>query len=135
MKHADTVLQPSEIVCLEYKDSRLYAEVIQLSQWRQVAWVRPLALIATSHEAQELMDWSETTGQGDRVFYDLRQGADLLWPTSLIRRALDTEVMPIFTQLHGPEKPAKDAKEVRQKLNYFVREVWRAYPNAFQASG
>lgn len=116
--------QPYQIVCLEYENSRLYAEVIQVVTSRQVCWVRPLMLaVLPDKDANPLP-----------VLYNLRQGADLVWPVSLFRPALDTEVIPLLTQMDAPNGPITDATEGHRQLTCFVRQVWQVYKSEFQAS-
>ena len=125
--------QPCQIVCLEHEDFRLYGEVIQIVQERQVCWVRPLGLIVLTADPADSLTWQERFTAGAFVLHDLREGADLLWPASLFRPALDTEVMPILMQLYNAEIQTKPDRTARQKLNSFVQEVWQANANVFQA--
>jgi hypothetical protein len=67
------------------------------------------------------------------TLYDLRQGADLVWPVTLFRPALDTEVIPLLMQLDAPDATA-DASEAHRQLSWFVRQVWQANQSDFQAS-
>ncbi|MBD2020915.1 hypothetical protein H6F43_12070 [Leptolyngbya sp. FACHB-36] len=117
--------QPCQIVCLEHETSRLYAEVVQVVDDRQVCWVRPFALaIPSSTEDDVLGAW-----------IDLRGGADLLCPIVLFRSALDTEVLPLLTALYassGDEDEVTDRAK-RQQLNQFMRLVWQTHRQAFQA--
>ena len=120
--------QPRQIVCLEHENTRLYTEVIEVVTSRQVCWVRPLMLAVSPLEPDSLPTfWPEHLH-----LYDLRQGADLLWPASLFRLALDTEVIPLLVQLDDPSKmqPANPS-EAHQQLSGFVRQVWQAYKSAF----
>ncbi len=112
--------QPSQILCLEHRNARLYAETIQIVERRQLVWVRPLVL-------------SESSAPDDsRILHDLRQGADLVWPLSLFRAAVDTEVIPLLMQLDGiPKSTPNDDREVRRRLHEFVRQVWLAHPDRF----
>ncbi len=124
--------QPCQIVCLEHKDFRLYGEVIQIVQERQVCWVRPLGLIVLLRDLADPLTWQDRSIAEDFVLHDLREGADLLWPASLFRPALDTEVVPILTQLYSTERQIKPDRIARQKLNSFVQEVWQANTTIFQ---
>ncbi len=122
--------QPSQILCLAWKDSYLYAEVIQTATERHLCWVRPLALVMGLEDFRPDVQQFEASEQ--TVIYDLRQGADLLWPTRLFRVALDTEVIPLLMQL-GDEKqnPERD-RLAHQQLRDFVYCVWQAHPEVFQ---
>jgi hypothetical protein len=57
--------------------------------------------------------------------YDLRQGADLLWSSNLFRPALDTEVLPLFTQLQTCKTQDENQQLAHQQLQRFVRQVWQ----------
>jgi len=119
--------EPRQIVCLEYENTRLYAEVIQIVTSRQICWARPL-MLAT-------MDIYCSPGLStDNTVYDLRQGADLLLPLTLFSAALDTEVIPLLMYLDTPERQPPDKAGVNKQLRLFVRQVWEAYPQAFKAS-
>ncbi|QIZ72567.1 hypothetical protein [Oxynema aestuarii] len=107
--------QACEIVCLEYEHTRLYAEVIETIAERQMCWVRPLVLVV---------------GESARL-YDLRQGADLVWPASRFRVALDTEVIPLLGELNAPDRAIADKTQGHQQLRRFVDRLWRAYPDDF----
>jgi hypothetical protein len=112
--------QPRQIVCLEHNNTYLYADMIEFIESRQMCWVRPLMLAVLETESNLLL----TLG-------DLRQGADLLWPASLFRPALDTEVIPLLVQLGVSETQAVSNSDAHQQLSNFVREVWQAYKSAF----
>lgn len=110
--------QPSQIVCLEHQETRLYAEVIQIVESRKVVWVRPLMLVVSPSNQLDSEPFS---------FYDLRQGADLLWPSHLFRPALDTEVLPLFTYLQTSKTQGENQQLAHQQLQCFVRQVWQDY--------
>jgi len=112
--------QPRQIVCLEHESTCLYAEIIEFVELRQVCWVRPLMLAVL-----------EIGNEEPSTLYDLRLGADLLWPASLFRPALDTEVIPLLVQLNVLNSQALICSEAHQQLCRFVREVWQAYKSAF----
>lgn len=117
--------QPSQILCLEHENARLYAEVIQIVTSRCLCWVRPLMLMVVSDTSELLPPMAP---------YDLRYSADLLWPIAFFRAALDTEVIPLLTQLESPETQISDATAANKRLNNFIRQVWQADPSAFQPS-
>lgn len=106
--------QPCQIVCLEDKTARLYAEVIQTIRDRQMCWVRPLLLA-------DFINSTET----DKI-YDLREIADLVWPEHLFRPALDTEVIPLVVRLNEPDFAAADPAIARQQLHAFLHRVWQS---------
>jgi hypothetical protein len=119
--------QPRQIVFLEHEDTRLYTEVIEVVKSRQVCWVRPLMLAVpkAGDNPQPLVPPEQVT------LYDLRQGADLLWPASLFRPALDTEVIPLLAQLNDPDAQLLHNSDAHNQLSCFVRQVWQAYKSAF----
>lgn len=122
--------QPRQIVCLEYENIRLYSEVVEVVVSRQVCWVRPLLLAVSQvgHDPLLLFSPKQTT------LYDLRQGADLLWPASLFRAALDTEVIPLLVQLETPDDvQLANNSEAHKQLSCFVLKVWQAYKDTFKA--
>lgn len=117
-----------QIVCLEHQHTCLYAEVIQVIKARQICWARPLILSMLPTNPPALAPEPE---QEPRL-YDLRQGVDLLWPISLFRSVLDTEVIPLLTWLQNHTNNSQvPAIVARYQLNQFVRQVWQAYPEAF----
>ncbi len=121
--------EPNQIVCVEQGDTKLFAEVIQVSEIRPVSWIRPLLMCSAP------LDWnrSETSWQEELAaqVYDLREGTDLLWPLELQRAALDTEVVPLLTKLSTHKAQSGD-RSAHQCLQAFIRQVWQAYPNAFR---
>ncbi len=122
--------QPRQIVCLEHENTGLYAEVIEVVTSRPVCWVRPLLLAvhATDTESMPIVSPKQL------VLYDLRQGADLLWPAVLFRPALDTEVIPLLVQLEDSDAQAPNNSEPHKQLSCFVRKVWQVYKTAFYNS-
>ena len=120
--------QPRQIVCLEHETTRLYAEIIEFVESRQVCWVRPLMLavpVADNNSSLQIGLLEQLT------LYDLRLGADLLWPARLFRPALDTEVIPLFVQLNDPDAQTVDSSDAHKQLSCFVHQVWQAYKSAF----
>lgn len=109
--------QPRQIVCLEHLATCLYAQVIQVVESRQLAWVRPLLLAEFPLDNQP---------DKEPLIYDLRSGADLLWSLAVFRPALDTEVMPLLLQLLGAEPPLDLEKVVLTRLNHFIHQAWLA---------
>jgi hypothetical protein len=106
---------PNQIICIELNDLRLFAEVIQMISDRDRLWARPLALAEQEH--YDL-----------RLLYDLRTAPQLILPPALFREALDTEVMPLMTELFQLEalvKPEPNSEVLgRQALQAFMRNLW-----------
>lgn len=127
------IFQPCQIVCLEHEASRLYAEVVQTVEARQICWVRPLALLVNAPLDLEQEIWENPT----RHCHDLRSGSDLLYPLSLFRTALDTEVMPLLSYLYTLDhQTASESSQLsgHKQLRQFIQKIWQAYPSAFSSS-
>ncbi|MEG4202065.1 hypothetical protein QUA45_28045 [Microcoleus sp. Pol12A5] len=118
--------KPGQIVSLECGDACLHSEVIQVVEARQVCWVRPLMLVVSASGKDLSAQWSE-----EYTLSDLRDGADLLWPRSLFRAALDTEVISLLSQLQSLDSEKKDGAIASRQLRDFVDRVWEAFPSAF----
>ena len=114
--------QPRQIVCLEHEGTCLYAEVIQVVASRQICWVRPLLMgvFPTDFQLHE------------SPLYDLRSSSDLLWPITSFRPALDTEVMPLLTQLLALESQPEQDPSGQQQLSQFIHQVWQAHNSDFE---
>ncbi|MGB7444899.1 MAG: hypothetical protein WA919_27845 [Coleofasciculaceae cyanobacterium] len=122
--------QPNQIVCLEHDNTYLYSEVIEVVESRQTCWVRPLMLVVAAPGSGSL----SIVSSDQLKLYDLRLGADLLWPTSLFRPAIDTEVIPLLLQLDDQATQiAHNSREAHQQLSFFVHQVWQFYKRDFQA--
>ena len=151
---ASTEFQPNQILYLQHQATRLYAELIQIVPERQLAWVRPLALLELCDRpdgqpadfALQVDDFQSNTCQTDDSaprsrLDDLRQGSDLLCPLSLFRTALDVEVVPVLMVLET-FKPQSDAiasltsgisPTAHRRFQEFVRCLWQTQPQAFQS--
>jgi hypothetical protein len=132
-----------QILCLDHGSQRLYAELVDIIDERNLAWVKPLWLVhgpevevdfpqsfpqAELPWADAIQDnWGETLGPID----DLRGDSDLLWPVELFRAALDMELLPL---LGGPlEGDRKDGPSPEaQRFRLFIRQVWEAHRSLFQ---
>jgi inorganic triphosphatase YgiF len=128
-------LRPSEFACLEHRDTLLYTEIIQVVEKRHRYWARPVLLCERSTQEDNLTESRPTV-------YDVRSCSDLLWPRSLFRSVLDTELIPLLACLDAElEAPFISTKilssrlaEARQKLQQFTQRLWRIHPEAFQDS-
>jgi hypothetical protein len=108
-------VQTYEIICLEYQNSYLYAEVVQQVSQRQRSWLRPLALSLCVDNADRL----------ENIVYDLRGCSDLLWPQTQLRAALDTELFDLLALL-PPEKPDASSalcREAHKQLHVFLSRL------------
>ena len=118
--------KPGQIVSLECGNACLHSEVIQVVEARQICWVRPLMLVGLVSGKDLSHQWPE-----EYTLSDLRDGADLLWPLSLFRAALDTEVISLLAELQSLDSDQKDSTIASRQLRDFVDRVWAAFPNAF----
>ena len=115
-----------QIVCIEGKTAFLYSEVIQVIVQRQLCWARPLLLAKFNDASIAPLANLPTTEQ----IIDLREGSDLLLPLSLFRAALDTEIIPLITQLNSIDSSLKDKQIASKQLNGFIHQVWQANFNS-----
>jgi hypothetical protein len=120
--------KPQQIVCLEHENTRLYGEVIQVISKRKLCWVRPLMLAI----ALPNVDRFSNCLNAEQSF-NLAESSDLLWPISLFRPALDTEVIPLLIKLNSFECSINkdNSQHIRQKLNFFVKQVWQTHQGLF----
>lgn len=140
---------PSQIICLEHEYEALYAESIQILEEREQVWARPIVLATLptafhSHyrhphltHAMHSGDYS-AKGYGaasiqavpwlhEATLFDLRLGSDLLWPRDEFRPALDTEIIPIVTQLGEPKHTVEGDRQANHAvLQQFIRNAWSA---------
>ncbi len=115
------------MVCLEHGSTSLYAEVVQMAEGKQVCWVRPLVLVEGSLE--ELQD---PTSPHSSSLHDLRHSSDLLLPSALFRRALDTEVIPLLSYLSdGANAVMSQSEPPQAQLNQLVKQICLAHPELF----
>ena len=150
---ASIEFQPNQILYLQHQATRLYAELIQIVPERQLAWVRPLALVELCDRpdwqpadfALQLTDLQLNNLQTHELnprslLDDLRQGSDLLCPLSLFRMALDVEVVPVLMALETfkpqPEEvgslTAGISQTAHRRFQEFVHSLWQTQPQAFQ---
>lgn len=139
-------LKENQIVSLDYLNNHLYGEVIQLISDRQLCWFRPLCLILTDLKGDfdlclPKRAHLQQASQPDRTYndsdcqkvtpIDLQSSSDLLWPDSLFRPALDTEIIDFLPQLTNNSHLSTDKKIKQKCLNKFVRLVWQAHQDKF----
>lgn len=119
--------QPSQMVLLEHNTTRLYAEVVQFLETRQLCWVRPLALVTL--KASDAIDW---TNYNQLRIQDLRQGSDLMCPAVLFQAALDLEVIPLLTYLQIEAEKSRGLT-AHQALHQFIQQIWQTHPEVFSS--
>lgn len=112
----------NQIICLEYKTTCLYGEVIQLIPRRRMCWFRPIYMTKGST--------TEDCSPEVIPFLEL-ESADLLWPISLFRPAWDTEVIDLLTKLGDRQKSEEIQQSSSKYLQQFVTEVWTANQDKF----
>lgn len=116
--------QQNQIICLEHKNSYLYAEVIDIIETRQICWGRPL-MLAIWPTDKEFVTQPTTV-------YDLREGADILLPVKLFRVAIDTELISLIPQLESTQNKLMDAPKIaHHQLRSFIQQVWQDNPGEF----
>lgn len=106
-----------QIVCVEQDDYYLFAEVIDHIEISDRCWVRPLAMLRSNSQSFEL-----------EFLHDLRDAAQLILPAVLFRYALDTEILPLISELFHPEKDSILTLEARQALHTFIANLCRSSP-------
>lgn len=150
----DTVaFSPSQIICLEHEHGALYAEAIQILDEKKQVWARPIVLAIlpaalhkyyylarstrsaesdyklgsqndgshcdSSHDAEAIPWLHEAT------LFDLRSGADLLWPICAFRPALDVEIIPIVAQMGEPKQMTDGDRQANHAaLQDFIHDAW-----------
>jgi hypothetical protein len=112
-----------QIVCLDFPreklgqrdNSYLFAEVIDTIEISARCWVRPLAIARYNPKSFEL-----------EFLHDLRDAAQLILPTDLFRYALDTEVLPLISELFRPDKDSTLTLDAKQALHTFIADLYRS---------
>jgi hypothetical protein len=125
-----------QILCLDHGPQRLYAELVDIIDERNLAWVKPLWLVHGQENAPEQnlpepdRPWADELKQTLGPIDDLRGDSDLLWPVELFRAALDMELLPL---LGGPlEGERKDGPSPEaQRFRLFIRQVWEQHRSLF----
>ncbi|MCC0175747.1 hypothetical protein I4641_01975 [Waterburya agarophytonicola K14] len=113
----------NQIICLEYRSTCLYGEVIQLITSRGICWFRPICMTIQNFEG-------EATPENLQLIH-LRSVSDLLWPIDMFRPALDTEVISLLADLDKTDKTNQSQISASRCLNQFVRQVWTAHQDKF----
>ena len=124
-KYPIAEVKTARIVCLdaplplarEVHRDRLYlfAEVIDTIEISDRYWVRPLALAKSNPESFQL-----------EFLHDLRDAAQLILPIDLFRDALDTEVLPLISELFHPTKDSTRSANAQKVLYQFIADLYRS---------
>jgi hypothetical protein len=103
------------IVCIDRDNLHLFAEVIDLIAIDARCWVRPLAIVRSNPESFEL-----------EFLHDLRDAAQLILPADLFRYALDTEVLPLISELFHPNQDSPKSINAQRVLYQFIADLYRS---------
>lgn len=138
----DPLFVPHQIVRLHCDRAYLYAEVIQLVEDKGLCWARPLLLWHCDplHSESPINYLLQPNTCSNGQLYDLRQLADLLWPTHLFQPVLDTEVIPLLTYLydqdHQGAQTTNHSNPIQMasatQLRQFVDRVWQSNAEQFK---
>jgi hypothetical protein len=104
-----------QIVCLELGNSYLFAEVIDNISISARCWVRPLTIARSNPQSFEL-----------EFLHDLRDASQLILPAALFRYALDTEVLPLISELFHPDKDSILTLEAKRALHKFIADIYQS---------
>ncbi len=119
---------PAQIICLEHETSRLYAEVVQITEGKRICWARPLMLV------QGVDPNAPFFNLDNACIYDLRQGSDVLLPETLFREAFDTEVIPLLARLAEVTDDASNPCPNQLGLSAFIQQICTTYSDVFQTA-
>lgn len=120
------VFTPQQIVYLANQSHRLYCEVIQVVESRHLCWVRPLCLVDMAEEQEICPQFF-----APKLLMDVRSTSDLLYPIILFQPALDTEVIPLLSQLKSSDDSINNNPIAKEKLHQFITKVWQEYSDVF----
>jgi hypothetical protein len=106
----------ARIVCLDSRQGKdhLFAEVIDTIAISSRYWVKPLAIARSNSEKFEL-----------EFLYDLRNTSQLILPIDLFRDALDTEVIPLISELFHPTEGSTRSVNAQTALHQFIADLYR----------
>ena len=113
-KHSIAEFKTDRIVCLDCENLHLFAEVIDLIPISSRCWVKPLTIARSRPESFKL-----------EFLHDLRDTAQLILPTALFRDALDTEVIPLISELFHPTKDLIRSANAQRVLYQFITDLYR----------
>jgi hypothetical protein len=113
-KYPVVEFKTDRIVCLDREDLHLFAEVIDDLVGDDRCWVRPLAIARSTPESFNL-----------EFLYDLRDASQLILPSSLFRDALDTEVLPLISELFHPPEDSSRSTNAQRILYQFIADLYR----------
>jgi hypothetical protein len=114
-KPAVIEFKTDRIVCIDREDLHLFAEVIDTIAIDDRCWVRPLAIARSTSESFKL-----------EFLHDLRDAAQLILPADLFRDALDTEVLPLISELFHPDRDSPKSTNAQRILYQFITDLYRS---------
>jgi hypothetical protein len=112
-KHQVIEFKLERIVCLDCDNLHLFAEVIDDNVVNDRCWVKPLAIAKSNPESFNL-----------EFLHDLREASQLILPRSLFREALDTEVLPIISELFHPNIDTVRSTNSQKVLHQFIADLY-----------
>jgi hypothetical protein len=115
-KSSPVQFKTDRIVCLDAPRERLhlFAEVIETIAISSRCWVKPLAIARSNPENYHL-----------ELLHDLRDTAQLILPSHLFRDALDTEVVPLISELFHPDSNSDRSANAQRVLYQFIADLYR----------
>jgi hypothetical protein len=114
-KNLPVEVKIARIVCLDSRHEKdcLFAEVIDIIEISDRYWVKPLALARFNPERFQL-----------EFLYDLRDTSQLILPIDLFRDALDTEVIPLISELYHPVECSTPRINAQTALHQFIADLF-----------
>jgi hypothetical protein len=112
-KHSNIEIKTDRIVCLDCQDLHLFSEVIDTIATTACYWVRPLAIARSTPESFRL-----------EFLYNLQDTAQLILPIDLFRDALDTEVLPLISELFHGDRNLTRSTNARSALHKFIADLY-----------
>lgn len=119
-KYSTDEFKTDQIVCIDFSKDRLsgnlhlFAEVIDNISISSRCWARPLAIARSNPESFEL-----------EFLHDLRDASQLILPTNFFRYALDTEVIPLLSELYNPTKDWNQSTNAQSILYQFISDLYQ----------
>jgi hypothetical protein len=115
-KNLPVEITTARIVCLDSRQEKdhLFAEIIDTIAISSRYWVKPLALARSNPDSFEL-----------EFRYDLRNTSQLILPIDLFRDALDTEVIPLISELFHPTEGSIKSMNAQTALHQFIADLYR----------
>ncbi len=109
-----------QVVYLTCDQTRLYVEIIQVLEDRQLGWVRPLMLVTPARPP--LVHSTGVLGTGAPA--DRPEVPDMLWPLGQFYPALDTDVVSCLTPPSAQAATVTAAALTSASLNCFIQRLW-----------